>query len=344
MDKLGVPLFFAPVPMEKVWGGNRLGKLYGKALPAGKIIGESWELCDRSEAQTRVRGGPFDGATLAELREQAPRALLGEKLAAKRPARFPLLIKFVDAGQDLSVQVHPDDDGARKLGIPDRGKTECWVVVHADPGAKIQRGLKPDVTRETFERALKDGKMEETLHFFEAAVGDVIAIPPGTIHAICAGIVLAEIQQNSDVTFRVFDYHRMGLDGKPRTMHVKESLETIRFGAPASGYFAGDMESDTVEGVLANLGPARHEFLLKCRYFDLQRTSLEPGHQFKPLRGVDAPTVLMFLRGAGTLNGQAVSAGQTVLLPADLGAQAGIFAASGSEPLVWIESTPTPEA
>jgi hypothetical protein len=127
-------------------------------------------------------------------------------------------------------------------------------------------------------------------------------------------------------------------------MHVKESLETIRFDAPAIGYFAGDMESDTVDGVLANLGPARHEFLLKGRYFDLQRTRLEPGHQFKPLRGVDAPTVLMFLRGAGTLNGQAVSAGQTVLLPADLGAQSGVFAATGSEPLVWIESTPTPEA
>ncbi|MCW8131271.1 MAG: class I mannose-6-phosphate isomerase [Planctomycetota bacterium] len=344
MKKIAVPLFFSPMPMEKVWGGSRLGRLHGKKLPPGKPIGESWELSDRPEAESRVVGGPHDGATLAELRAQAPQALLGEALAARSPARFPLLIKYVDAGQDLSVQVHPDDDGAKKLGIPDRGKTECWVIVHADPGARIQRGLKPGVTRASFEDALKAGRVEEALHYFPAKAGDVVAIPPGMIHAICAGVVLAEIQQNSDVTFRVFDYNRMGLDGKPRALHVKESLETIGFGEPAAGYFGGDMTADTVEGVVANLGPARHEFLLKGRYFDLHRTELQAGQRFALQRDGRAPTVMMVLKGRGTLDGRAMAAGQTLLLPADLPPGAGVIAADPGEALVWLESTPTPEA
>lgn len=339
-----VPLFFSPLMAERVWGGNRLDRLFGKAIPKNQVIGESWEISDRPKEQTRVLGGLYDGATLSELRMQAPEALLGPALAARKPAHFPLLIKYIDAGQDLSVQVHPDDEGAKRLGIPDRGKTECWVVLHAEPGARIQRGLKPGITRTAFEAALQEGRIEETLHFFAPRAGNVVAIPPGMIHAIGAGVALAEIQQNSDVTFRVYDYNRKGLDGKPRALHVRESLETIAFDGPAPGFFAGDMLADTVEGVVANLGPARHEFLLKGRYFDLHRITLEGGQRLMPQRDGAQPVVLMVVRGSGMLGNRAIAAGQTVLLPADLPALGAVMTANPGQPLVWLESSPTPEA
>ena len=346
MERLALPLFMQPLMVERVWGGNQLGKLFGKHLPPGKVIGESWELSDRVNAQTLVSGGPLDGATLGQVREQAPRALLGAQLAARKPKSFPLLAKFIDAGQDLSVQVHPDDAGCQRLGLPDRGKTECWVVLHATPGARIQRGLKAGVSRAGFEQALRDGKIEAVLHFFEVRAGDCIAIPPGTLHAIGAGIVLAEIQQNSDVTFRVYDYNRPGLDGKPRPLHLKEALETFCFERLAEGYFQGDMRPDTVAGARVNLGPrCRMTTLLKGRYFDLRRVELQSGAQVLPEREADTPALLMFLSGRGRLGGRAVQAGQTVLLPADLPRDTrALLATEGEAPLVWLESVPTPEA
>ncbi|MCZ7647345.1 MAG: class I mannose-6-phosphate isomerase [Planctomycetota bacterium] len=333
------PLHLKPVLMEKVWGGNRLGTLYGKPCPPGGKIGESWELTDRAEAQSRVAGGRFDGRTLQDLREAEGAALLGPALFARRPPRFPLLVKFVDAGDDLSVQVHPDDAGAKRFGIPDRGKTECWVVVHADPGARIQRGLQPGVTREGFERALASGKLEEVLHYFAPRAGDVIAIPPGSIHAICAGVVVAEIQQNSDVTLRVFDYNRLGLDGKPRALHVRESLETIAFGGDFGSYFEGEMRTETVRATPAARGALKTEALLKGKYFDLVRVAAPAGSR-GTIETAAAPKVLLFLDGRGALNGREVAAGQTVLLPADLPR----VDVSAELKLVWLESTPTPDA
>ncbi|MBE7466448.1 MAG: class I mannose-6-phosphate isomerase [Planctomycetes bacterium] len=341
MNAIREPLFLQPVLFEKVWGGNRLGALYGKACPPGGQIGESWELTDRAYAQSTVSGGAFDGWTLRRLMEERGTELLGWKLAARKPARFPLLVKFVDAGDDLSVQVHPDDDGARKFGIPDRGKTECWAIVHAEPGARIQRGLKPGVTRARFEDALKAQRLEEVLHYFEPRVGEVLAIPPGMIHAICAGVVVAEIQQNSDITFRVYDYNRAGLDGKPRALHVRESLETIAFGGAFGAYFDGDMNLPTVSAQPEAQGALKRERLLRGMYFDLERMSAPAGASGTiATRG--APKIVMALQGRGSLGGRAFAAGQTVLLPADL-LEAPVRA-DASEPLVWLESTPTAEA
>jgi mannose-6-phosphate isomerase len=342
---LSQPLFFQHVFAERVWGGNRLGHLFGKHLPEGKVIGESWEMSDRPKEQTAVAGGPHQGQSLRYLMEQDPEGLLGHALAARRPAHFPLLIKYIDAGQDLSVQVHPDDEGCRALGIQDRGKTECWVVVAAEPGSRINRGLKHGVTRQDFEKALKAGRVEETLHFLRVQPGDVVAIPPGLVHAIGKGIVLAEIQQNSDVTFRVYDYNRKGLDGKPRELHLEQSLATIRFEGPAPGFFKEDMAADCVaRGIMQDGTKPRLSPLLHGRYFDLRRLHLPPGALWRFDTPARSATVVMCLQGKGHLAGHALTIGRTLLLPAALAPENAGLAVDPSGPMELLLSSPTPDA
>jgi mannose-6-phosphate isomerase len=304
------PIYFKPLMMERVWGGNRLGRLFGKLIPAGQTIGESWELCDRPEAQSVVDGGRFDGLTLRQLMEAHPRELLG---ALPETQRFPLLLKYVDAGDRLSVQVHPDDAGAARYN--DLGKSECWVIVRAEPGAALVRGLKPGTTRAQFEAAIAANRCGELLHVFEPRVGDVVALPPGMVHAIGAGLVIAELQQNSDLTFRIFDYNRPGLDGKPRKLHIQEALDAIRFDAPGTE-FAGDMARDTVEPVTDRGSDVR---LLDGRYFELRRVTL--GAQPASRTRLDFPTkgavwTVMVIEGSGTINARPVAAGTTGLIPA----------------------------
>ena len=315
MKKITQPLFLEPIMMERVWGGNRLAHMYGKTVPDGKIIGESWELADRPEAQSRVRGGPFAGQNLGPLLKEHAEAILGPELAGAKLPCFPLLIKYVDAAAALSVQVHPDDAGAKAFN--DRGKSECWVVVHAEPGARIIRGLHPGTTRGDYEQAVSHDRVEDVLHSFTPRVGDVVALPPGMIHAIGAGLVVAEIQQNSDLTFRIFDYKRLGLDGKPRKLHVQEALECIRFGSPGDE-FSGDMNADTVTPLsVQKSGSATTELLLKGRFFDLARHSIEPNGRMT-LPALPAAGVLMAISGGGSLNQQELRAGQTVLLASSL--------------------------
>ena len=341
---LNEPLFFSPVPVERVWGGNRLANLFGKPLPAGKVIGESWELSDRTDVQSTVDGGPFDGRPMGELMASYPRELLGEALAARKPSRFPLLVKYIDAGKDLSVQVHPNDDDCQRMDTDDRGKSECWVVVHADPGSRINRGLAKGMTRPAFERALAEDRVEDALHFFEVKPGDVVAIPPGMVHAIGKGIVLAEIQQNSDVTFRVYDYKRVGLDGKPRALHVTESLETMAFDGPPKGFFEGDLTSDVVGNAFETVALGAQQTFLRGRYFDLRVARVKPGDTMKPEGHGTTATVAMCLRGSGKLNGRSLRAGQTLLLPAALPADDTAFRAAAREELTLLLSSPTPEA
>lgn len=335
-EDISAPLFLKPILMERVWGGNRLDQLHGKTIPSGMVIGESWELVDRPEAQSIVTGGAFDGQPLREVIQAHPAAVLGE-LAAARPQRFPLLLKYVDAGTALSVQVHPDDAGAKQYN--DHGKSECWVVVHAQQNAEIIRGLKRGTTREQYERAVAEDRVEDVLHRFKPRVGDLVALPPGLVHAIGAGLVVAEIQQNSDLTFRIYDYKRLGLDGKPRQLHVKEALSAIRFNG-LGDEFEGDISTDTVAPLQTERrGDAKVEQMLKGRYFDLTRWTIrERGKAVLPPRQ-EAPRVLMAVSGTGTLGGRDIRAGQTVLLPA---AAPAIEAASTSGELILLESAPTP--
>ena len=334
----GQPIFLKPVLMEKVWGGDRIAKFGpSKRGEPGKIIGESWELVDRPEAQSIVVGGPWNGKSLRTLMEEDAILLLGPDFAAAKPARFPLLCKYVDAGSALSVQVHPDDIGAKAFN--DRGKSECWIVVHAEPDSKIIRGLRPGTTRAQYEKAVADEKVEDVLSSFTPKVGDVLALPPGTVHAIGAGILVAEIQQNSDLTLRIYDYHRVGLDGKPRPLHVKEALEAVRFGEPGCE-FTGDMRANTVTPLKEHKdGPLLTQKMFQGKYFDLTRYTLQAGGTFELPANPDAPRVLMCVAGGGELAGRALENGQTVLVPAC--APPISVKSTATNELVLLYSTPT---
>lgn len=211
--------------MRRVWGGRELERQYLRRLPDDAPYGESWEIVDREEEQSVVIGGAYDGKSLHELWAGSRQEIFGSGLEGS--ARFPLLIKVLDAREDLSIQVHPPVDLAADLG--GEPKTEMWYIAAADPEAKLYVGLKRGATRESFEQSIQDGTVADQVHAVEAAAGESIFIPSGRLHAIGAGLLIHEIQQNSDTTYRVFDWNRQGLDGKPRELHVRESLASIDF-------------------------------------------------------------------------------------------------------------------
>jgi mannose-6-phosphate isomerase len=220
------PLRFEPVLQRYLWGGRRLGELFGKPIGPETDYAESWELVDRDPEQSRVTAGPFTGHTLRELLQDFPREMLGRH--APLP-RFPLLVKLLDAAQLLSVQVHPNDAQAARMTPPDLGKTEVWHVLAAQPGSKLYAGLKQGIDRAQLEAALRVGQVEPCLHAIEPQVGDTIFIPPGTVHALGAGVVIAEFQQSSNVTLRLFDWNRVGADGQPRPLHIEAALPIIDY-------------------------------------------------------------------------------------------------------------------
>ena len=235
------PLTFHPIFKERVWGGRNLERLYKKNLPSGAPIGESWEISDRPGDVSVVANGPLAGKDLRWLMERHARGLLGDAKSAMGN-RFPLLCKILDAREKLSLQVHPPAHKAAELG--GEPKTEMWFVADAAPGAELFVGLKHGVTRQGFERKIKTGEVADCFHRISVRAGDAMFLPGGRVHSIGAGLVIFEIQQNSDTTYRVSDWNRVGLDGKPRELHVAESLASIDFRdfepAPVQGKFAGE--------------------------------------------------------------------------------------------------------
>jgi mannose-6-phosphate isomerase len=219
------PLKFRPILKERVWGGRKLEVLYGKPLPPSVPIGESWEISDRPGDVSVVATGPLAGRDLRWLMEKHPRDLLGD--APAQEGRFPWLIKILDARETLSLQVHPPASLARSLG--GEPKTEMWYIAHAEPGAELFAGLKRGLKRADFEQRLRTGGVADCFHRLPVGAGDALFLPSGRVHAIGAGLVIFEIQQNSDTTYRVYDWDRVGLDGKPRTLHVEEALRSIDF-------------------------------------------------------------------------------------------------------------------
>jgi mannose-6-phosphate isomerase len=219
------PLTFTPLCMERVWGGRRITEELGRCAGGAAPIGESWELVDRPEAQSTVARGPHQGRTLHELWTHHRTEIFGN--SAPQSDRFPLLVKILDARETLSVQVHPPAAVASQLG--GEPKTEMWYLLDATPQAAVYAGFKRGVSRADFEQALTSGSVESLLHKIPVRPGDAIFIPSGRCHAIAAGCLIVEIQQNSDTTYRVFDWNRVGLDGKPRTLHVDQSLASIDF-------------------------------------------------------------------------------------------------------------------
>lgn len=215
-----------------VWGGRRLGERFGKDLPPDVPVGESFEVSALPGAESVVRSGPLAGRGLAGLAEEFGESLVGAPVRARYGDQFPLLIKLVDAADDLSIQVHPDDGYARREGLGALGKTEAWYVLDSG-GARIVLGLQEGVDRPGLERALAAGRVEEAVRYRPVEDADVVLLPAGTVHALCGGVMVYEVQQASDLTFRLYDYGRPGLDGRPRELHLERAMEVIDFEAPA---------------------------------------------------------------------------------------------------------------
>jgi mannose-6-phosphate isomerase len=290
--KFNQPIRFTPIYQSRVWGGRRMETLLGATLPnATTPFGEAWAVSDRPEAQSVTA----EGVSLHELWTNHREAVFGSALLASPSPTFPLLMKILDACDDLSIQVHPPASMATALkGEP---KTEMWFIAHADPGAKIYAGLKPDVTRVDFETALQNGTVAEVVHVIEARTGDCLFIPSGRVHAIGAGLLIYEIQQNSDTTYRVFDWNRVGLDGKPRMLHVQESLQSIDFTD-----FEPQVQQIQADGTL-----------VKCDYFDVRLCD-----KAGAVGEAGECVTLAVVSGEISVGGITLKAGDFALLPASM--------------------------
>jgi mannose-6-phosphate isomerase len=302
------PLTFQPIFKERVWGGRNLEVLYHKPLPPGPPIGESWEITDRPEGISVIANGPLAGRTLRWLMEHHRREVLGPNAA--ETGAFPLLVKILDAAQTLSVQVHPPASVASSLhGEP---KTEIWYVAQATPEAALYVGLRKGITRPEFEAHIKAGTVAECLHRVPVSGGDVMFLPSGRLHAIGAGNVIFEIQQNSDTTYRVFDWNRTGLDGKPRALHIAESLASINF---------EDIEPRLIASIYSRNLTFKVRYLIDDPLFRIDLCLVNRRKQFH-FRS-DAVQILGVVKGRLRLTHPAgdlvLEAGQFGLLPASLG-------------------------
>jgi mannose-6-phosphate isomerase len=291
------PITFSPLYMERIWGGRELARVYGRTLPdATTPYGEAWEIVDRENEQSIVAEGIYQGVTLHELWTKHRVEIFGEGF--HEHPRFPILIKVLDAREDLSIQVHPPADLAEALaGEP---KTEMWYIADCDAGAKLYVGLKKGITREDFKHAISLGTIADCVHAIEPQVGESIFIPSGRLHAIGAGFLIHEIQQNSDTTYRVFDWNRLGLDGQPRDLHYGESLSSIDF---------TDFEPTMDRPVGENL--------TTCEYFKTDKKSLKPGESLgNPHAG--RFSILSVVEGQlVTESGRKFNKGSFILMPRD---------------------------
>lgn len=248
------PIRFKPVPKTKIWGGHFLASLNGKFFDPSIAIGESWEVSAIPGDVSIVAEGVHKGKPFTELIAEEPENILGVSIAQKYDNQFPLLIKLLDAQEDLSVQVHPNDAQAKHMGLGN-GKTEMWHILHAAPGAKLNIGFRENTDARQIERAMHQNALMELLNFVEVKAGDTFFIPAGTVHYIGKGIVLAEIQQSSDTTFRVFDFNRHDADGKLRDLHVPQALEVMHTHAYSQ------------DQLLYNPTVDRDDLLVSCPFF-----------------------------------------------------------------------------
>src|SRR5262245_21451052 len=288
------PLTFLPVFVERMWGGRRLESKFHKKLPLEKCIGESWEIVDRPEAQSVVTGGPLRGKTLHELWTQYRQEIFGD--LADTP-RFPLLIKILDAQEKLSLQVHPSENLASRLG--GEAKSEFWYVVIADPGAELLLGFREPITRDQFEKTLRDGTVIDRVHRIAVQEGDAVFLPAGRLHAVGAGNLLIEIQQNSDTTYRVFDWNRTeSATGTKRDLHVEQAIQCIDF-----------------DDVQPKLIQSKSELLISHSLFEIRKWNLEATFEAAP-RGQFA--IVWCLSGKLTCAQTTLAPGEIFLVPAHL--------------------------
>ncbi|MGR3309814.1 MAG: type I phosphomannose isomerase catalytic subunit [Candidatus Brocadiales bacterium] len=314
------PLKFRSIYKKKIWAGHRLMTLFGRDISVNERVGESWEIADHGADTTVIKNGPLAGEKLHDIVAKNGIELLGKKWVEARTnpslrsraglfvhaaSAFPLLVKLIDTREMLSVQVHPDDAYAQKHeGQSEQGKMEAWYIMHAEPGARLVHGVIPGTTVEGLKELLTAGRLEECLNFVTAKVGDVVFIPPGTVHAIGAGILLLEVSQNSDATYRLFDWNRLGEDGEPRPLHIDKALDVIQVQSAGCG-----MRNNS-------------ELLLECPKFSLELLEFEK--YIEEQNNTDNFHILTVIKGEGRLQlGEgkdfvSFSEGESILIPASL--------------------------
>ena len=298
------PIKLKPEFKEIIWGGNRLKNEYNKVSDLNNIA-ESWELTVRPDGMNIIDGGEFDGLTMEEYINKNGFSVVTDK----EMDRFPLLIKFIDAEDNLSIQVHPDDEYGMKTANS-LGKTEMWYIIDAKPGARLVYGLKEGCTIEMLKNAIDNNTVEDTLNYVSVTKGDVFFIPSGLVHAIGAGILLAEIQQNSNITYRVYDYNRVGKDGKPRELHVNDALNVIV-----------NRSENEIDKIRFSTNIKNDTTLASCEYFTVDKYSLNG--EIKLNTDEKSFNSVLCLDGCGTLefNGEifSVTKGDSYFIPANLG-------------------------
>ena len=302
------PLKFKPILKTLVWGGEKIAPFKGISTDQHNI-GESWELSGVKGNESVVSNGEFAGRTITELLDEYKGRLIGEKNYKKTGNEFPLLIKFIDAKQDLSIQVHPDDELAAKRHNGSKGKTEMWYVVDADKDAHLMSGLTEKITPEEYEQKVNDNTITNVLHDYKVTPGDVFFLPAGRIHSIGSGSFIAEIQQTSDITYRIYDFGRLGLDGKPRELHTELAKSAIDYSVYPDYKTNYNKEKNT------------ENLLVDCDYFTTSLYDLDKAAS-KDLSGLDSFLIVICIAGEGTLedsegNTVTLRNGETVLIPAE---------------------------
>lgn len=301
------PLSFDPVLKSYIWGGRNLATRLGRSLPPDETIAESWEIAAHPNGVSVVNNGPLTGRPLDELVNVLGEALVGTDGAwALERGKFPLLIKLLDAAQMLSVQVHPNDAYAQAHEGNELGKSEMWVVLHAEPDAAIILGVKAGTTREGFRRAIEAGRLEDHLHRLPVRAGDHVCVPAGSLHAILGRALIAEIQQNSDTTYRVYDWGRRDKDGRARPLHIEQALEVINFAQVEPQLPAPEPVTQT-----AGLSVER---LCANEYFIVDRVHMDAGYVYEGLCQGQTCEIWGTVTGRAEIN--ADDTGMSVYLPA----------------------------
>lgn len=301
------PLMFEPVLKEMVWGGTLLSEKYGRCAKSDKI-GESWDVSCHKNGESAVANGMFRGFSLKDLIEKYPREILGPSFG--RPVEFPLLLKLIHANDVLSVQVHPPDSYAQSHEGEQFGKTEMWYILEAEANAELVYGLKHGTDKAAFCKHMEDNKLGECLNRLSVKAGDAVFIPAGLVHAVGKDILLCEIQQSSDLTYRVYDWNRTGIDGKPRKLHIEQALDVIDFNMtyPVS----------PIPGLSVDEPGCVRTYLVGCRYFAVEKIDIQThvsentyGERFHTLTVIEGAGEVIFK--SGSLN---FKTGDSLLLPA----------------------------
>lgn len=304
------PFKFNPIYKEILWGGRKIGKYFDREIPDGNIA-ESWELSCRDDGMSVVKNGEFKGIYLSNLISKYKEQILGYKIYEKYGLHFPLLVKIIDANDKLSVQVHPDDEYAKLIG-ENNGKNEMWYILDAKKNTKLIYGLKQDISREDFIDAIKNAAVGETLNEVKVKAGDCLYIPSGTVHAILEGILIAEIQQNSNTTFRIYDWDRLDKSGKGRELHIDKALDVINFESSTN---------QTLKREIELYDDNQKIRLVESEYFIVDEIHIN--NKYISKSSEDAFEVIMNISGSGKINwedrSEIINKGDTLLIPACLG-------------------------